>query len=436
MTEAYLQDQFKARLKDLPGSSATRAAREDAMAAFRAAGYPTRKLEDWRYTDLKPIATGQFDPIPESPSQDAAARAQQLVDELDLTSGYPPLVFVDGHPVSGHEAPQPPDGLEILSLAEAWDNAAKTAAEIKLDERPLAALNTAFAANGICLRVASGAQIAQPIHLVFVASEQPSLAPQPRIAIDLGPDSTLRVTQHFLGAGEHSGWTNLVTQISQGPRSKLTLYRLQQHGEAHLHTELLKAELADDANLELGYIDLGGKLVRNDVQVNLAKPGARCDLFGVFMAAEGQHVDNHIRVDHSAPRTISRETFRGIIGDRGRGVFNGKVVVHKGAQKIDATQSSDNLLLSDRGEINTKPELEIYADDVKCSHGATVGQLDEDQLFYMRSRGVDEATARGLLTFAFANEILQRLDMPEIRERIARTVLAHLPGQQQWDELL
>ena len=154
--------------------------------------------------------------------------------------------------------------------------------------------------------------------------------------------------------------------------------------------------MADDAKIELGYIDLGGKLVRNDVQVNLAKPGAHCDLFGVFMAGEGQHVDNHIRVDHTAPRTISRETFRGIIGDRGRGVFNGKVVVHKDAQQIDATQSSDNLLLSDRGEINTKPELEIYADDVKCSHGATVGQLDEDQLFYMRSRGVDEATARGL----------------------------------------
>jgi Fe-S cluster assembly protein SufD len=436
MTEAYLQDQFKARLKDLPGSSATRAAREDAMAAFRAAGYPTRKLEDWRYTDLKPIATGQFDPIPESPTQDAAARAQQLVDELDLTSGYPPLVFVDGHPVSGHEAPHPPDGLEILSLAEAPDAATETAAEIVLHDRPLAAINTAFTTNGICLRVASGAQIAQPIHLIFVASEQPSLAPQPRIAIDLAPDSTLRVTQHFIGLGECPGWTNLVTKITQGPRSKLTLYRLQEHGEAHLHTELLQAKLADDAKIELGYIDLGGKLVRNDVQVDLAKPGAHCDLFGVFMAGEGQHVDNHIRVDHTAPRTISRETFRGIIGDRGRGVFNGKVVVHKDAQQIDATQSSDNLLLSDRGEINTKPELEIYADDVKCSHGATVGQLDEDQLFYMRSRGVDEATARGLLTFAFANEILQRLDMPEIRERIARTVLGYLPGQQQWDELL
>ena len=205
---------------------------------------------------------------------------------------------------------------------------------------------------------------------------------------------------------------------------------------AHLHTELLTARLAEDANLKLGYLDLGGKLVRNDVHVDLARPGASCELFGLFMAAEGQHIDNHIRVDHTASRTVSRETFKGIIGDRGRGVFNGKVVVHKNTRQIDATQSSDNLLLSDRAEIDTKPELEIYADDVKCSHGATVGQLDEDQLFYLRSRGVDEETARGLLTFAFANDILRRLDMAELRERVTRRVLNRLPGRQQWDEFL
>jgi Fe-S cluster assembly protein SufD len=269
-----------------------------------------------------------------------------------------------------------------------------------------------------------------------VASERPNIAPQPRVVIDLGPDSTLQVVQHFIGTAECSGWTNVVTQISQAPRSELTLYRLQEQGPAHLHTELLTAELAEDAKIKLGYVDLGGKLVRNDVHVDLAKPGASCELFGVFIAAEGQHIDNHLRIDHSAPRTVSQEAFKGIIGDRGHGVFNGKVVVHRNAQKIDATQSSDNLLLSDRGEIDTKPELEIYADDVKCSHGATVGQLDEDQLFYLRSRGVDAETARGLLTFAFANDILKRIDMPELRERLARKVLNYLPGRQRWDELL
>jgi len=436
MTQEYLQDQFRTRLKDLPGTDAIRAAREKAMSSFNAVGYPTRKLEDWRYTDLKPLASVEFDPVPDTPPKSAAARTQQLIDELGLSREDSPIVFVDGHPVAGDQMSTSQDGLRILSLAEAWDSAEEFAADDEFDGRPLAAINTAFAVNGVCLRVADGMQIDQPIHLVFIASERPYVAPQPRIIIDLGSDSVLRVVEHFIGKGECSAWTNVVTQISQRPRSELILYRLQEHGPAHLHTELLTAKLAEDAKLKLGYVDLGGKLVRNDIRVDLAKPGASCDLFGLFMAADGQHVDNHIRVDHTAPRTVSQETFRSIIGDRGRGVFNGKVVVHRNAQKINATQSSDNLLLSDHAEIDTKPELEIYADDVKCSHGATIGQLDEDQLFYLRSRGVDGETARGLLTFAFANDILQRFDLPELRERVIRRVLNHLPGRQQWDELL
>ncbi len=436
MTQEYLQDQFRARLKDLPGTDTIRAARENAMSSFNAAGYPTRKLEDWRYTDLKPIATGEFDPIPDSPPSDSASQARQLIDELGLSSDYAPIVFVDGHRIAGEKTPPSQDGLEILSLEQAWNSSEHMAAETELDGRPLAALNTAFATNGACIRVADGTRVEKPIHLVFVASERPNIAPQPRVVIDLGPDSTLQVVQHFIGTAECSGWTNVVTQISQAPRSELTLYRLQEQGPAHLHTELLTVELAEDAKVKLGYVDLGGKLVRNDVHVDLAEPGASCELFGIFIAAEGQHIDNHLRIDHSAPRTVSQEAFKSIIGDRGHGVFNGKVVVHRNAQKIDATQSSDNLLLSDRGEIDTKPELEIYADDVKCSHGATVGQLDEDQLFYLRSRGVDAETARGLLTFAFANDILRRLGMAKLRERVTRRVLNRLPGRQKWDELL
>ncbi len=436
MTQEYLQEQFRTRQKDLPGTDAIRAARENAMSSFNAVGYPSRKLEDWRYTDLKPIATGQFDPIPDPPPRSATSRTQQLLEQLGLDSEDSPIVFVDGHPLAAEQTPTSQDGLEILSLAEAWGSAEDITADNEFDGRPLAALNSAFAVNGVCLRVTDGMRIDRPIHLVFISSERPYVAPQPRIIIDLGLDSTLRVVEHFVSAAECSAWTNVVTQITLRARSELVLYRLQEHGQAHLHTELLTAKLAEDAKLKLGYVDLGGKLVRNDIQVDLAKPGASCELFGLFMAADGQHIDNHIRVDHTAPRTVSQETFRGIIGDRGRGVFNGKVVVHKNAQKIDATQSSDNLLLSDRAEIDTKPELEIYADDVKCSHGATVGQLDENQLFYLRSRGIDDETARGLLTFAFANDILQRLDMPELKQRVIRRVLNHLPGRQQWDELL
>jgi Fe-S cluster assembly protein SufD len=178
--------------------------------------------------------------------------------------------------------------------------------------------------------------------------------------------------------------------------------------------------------LTVGYVDLGGRLIRNDVAVRLRERGASAEIFGVFLAAHGQHVDEHTRIDHLAPETRSEETFRGIIGRRGRGVFNGKVVVHRDAQRIDARQSSDNLLLGDQAEIDTKPELEIYADDVKCSHGSTVGELDEQQLFYLRSRGVAEGQARELLTQAFAASVLERIDPASIREHAASRVAARL----------
>ena len=185
MTQEYLQELFLTRLKDLPGTKAIRVARENAMSSFNAVGYPTRKLEDWRYTDLKPLASAEFDPVPDSPPRSAASRTQQLIDDLGLSSEDSLLVFVDGHPLAGEQTPTPQDGLEILSLAEAWGSAENLAADNEFEGRPLAALNTAFAVNGACLRVAGGARIDQQIHLVYVSSERPYVAPQPRPAFEL-----------------------------------------------------------------------------------------------------------------------------------------------------------------------------------------------------------------------------------------------------------
>jgi Fe-S cluster assembly protein SufD len=244
--------------------------------------------------------------------------------------------------------------------------------------------------------------------------------------IELGRGAELTVVQHFVDAGEPSGWTNCVTEIEQAAESRLTFYRVQQHASTHTHTALLTASLAGNATASIGLMDLGGRLVRNDVDVKLHEAGASVELFGTFLAADGQHVDDHTRIDHLAPDTRSDEAFRGVIGRRGRGVFNGKVVVHRGAQRIDARQSNDNLLLSDQAEIDTKPELEIYADDVKCSHGATVGELDTEHLFYLRSRGVDEKTAREILTVAFAAAVLERIANPALREQITARVTTRL----------
>lgn len=434
MTPERLHEAYASALSGLEVSDTSRRLRDAAMDSFGKLGYPSRRREDWRYTDLKPISAGNFDPTPAIPNSDQIKHAHQLLDESLLDPNVSPMVFVDGQPEPGTRPPEL-SGLTVLGPEQTWEQIGNLQRKELYERHPLAALNTAFASSETLIRVSEGSKIDQPLHLVFITVESGKVT-QPRILIDMPQDSSLTVVQHFVGEDTAAGWTNLVTQITQDERSSLTLYRVQEHGRAQFHTELLESKLARDAHIKLGYVDLGGSLIRNDVQIDLAEPGAVCELFGVFLTSHGQHVDNHTRIDHAAPQTTSREAFRGIIGERGRGVFNGKVVVHRGAEGTDAEQSSDNLLLSERGEIDTKPELEIYTDAVKCAHGATVGELDPDQLFYMRSRGIDEGTAKGLLTFAFANDVLRRIELPEVRKRVASSIAGELPDYDSWGGLL
>ncbi len=426
MTLARLQEATRPGGAALPGSADSLALREAARAAFAAAGLPTPRRETWRYTDLKPLAERSFDLVPRPPESDALRAAQQMLAAQSFAPDDSRLVFVDGHPVAalGRVAHR---SLQIADLQTRWRTLDPTdRGKISTADHPLAALNTAYTQTGSWLRVPEGLRIDEPVHIVFIASGVPDLAPQPRLLLDLERGAELLVVQHFLDAGQPSGWVNSVTEIHQAEDSRLTLYRLQQHAATHTHTALLAVELAARATASIGLVDLGGRLIRNDVDVKLREAGAAIELFGVFLAGAGQHVDDHTLIDHLAPDTRSDEAFRGIIGHRGRGVFNGKVVVHRGAQRIDARQRNDNLLLSDQAEIDAKPELEIYADDVKCSHGSTVGELDAEHLFYLRSRGVDEATAREILTVAFASAVLERIAIPALRERIIALVTARL----------
>lgn len=407
------------------------AERRRAFDRFLAAGFPSTRSEDWRYTDLKPIRDREFEFAPPAPAAATLERVRARLAESGLcTSGEPCAVFVDGHHVSALSATAAAAGLAIEPLRPPAPAVAEPARA-----HPLAALNAAFARGAVSIRVPEGGSPEAPLHLVFVGSGEPDLAVQPRIAIELAPRAKLTVVMHFLDCGADSGWTNAVTRIVQQPGSELVLYRLQDHDAAQFHTSLVDAELGADARLEAGLFDAGGRLVRHDIDVRLAAPGAHVELYGVALAFAGQHVDNHLRIDHAAPRTFSGQAFRAIAGRQGRGVFSGKVVVHRDAQGIDARQRSDNLLLSEQAEIDTKPELEIYADNVKCSHGATVGELDEEQLFYLRARGVDEDAARGLLTFAFANAILERIGLEALRSRVADRIAARLPDHEQWEAL-
>jgi Fe-S cluster assembly protein SufD len=365
--------------------------------------------------------------VPRAPDAASIRAAAQTLAAHGIAGDGPRLVLIDGHliPELG-TLDSRTTGVEVGDVEAYWARPGAKNGRISAAEHPLAALNTAYVQSGAWLRVADGVRLAEPLRLVMIASGAAQLAPQVRLVVELGRGAELTIVQHLVDAADTSGWLNLVTEIDQAADSRLALYRIQEHGSLRVHTSLLAIELAARASASLGFVDLGGRLVRNDVDVKLREPGAAVELFGLLLAAEGQHVDDHTRIDHLAPATRSDEAFRGLIGRRGRGVFNGKVVVHPGARGIDARQSNDNLLLSDQAEIDTKPELEIYSDDVKCAHGSTVGELDAEHLFYLRSRGVDEAQAREILTAAFAAAVLERIPALGIREPLAARVAARL----------
>jgi Fe-S cluster assembly protein SufD len=410
--------------RPLPGAGATWPRRRAALAELAEAGWPQRRRERWRYTDLEPLAHAGFDVAPAVASDAELQTAAALL--ASLTGTAPRLVFVDGH-FSRQLSGSIPAAIEALDLDGHWSEFdSRWAGNIATTEHPLAALNTAFNQRGLWVRVRAGTELREPVHVVHIGSNRPQIAAQPRVVLEIGENARLTLIEQIVDVGAGSGWLNAVTQIQQAANSSLDLYRLQRHGERQAHTSLLTAELAANAELTLGYVDLGGRLVRNDVDIALRERGARVQVFGLFVAGAGQHLDNHTTIVHAAPETRSDEAFRGIIGDRGRGVFNGKVVVRPNAQRIDARQSNDNLLLGAHAEIDTKPELEIYADDVKCSHGTTVGELDADHLFYLRARGIDAAEARQILTTAFAASVLERVRDEAFRSRLVDLVTARL----------
>ena len=290
------------------------------------------------------------------------------------------------------------------------------------------ALNTAFFEEGALVRLAPGTVVDKPIVLQFLsrANEAPVMS-HPRILIEAGGRSQATVIEHHVGEEGAANFTNLVEEVMLDRGANLTHYKLVESPEQDLHVASIHVEQCRDAQFTSFNITLGGGLVRNDLVSDLNGQGAEVTFNGLFYGQNRQHVDNHTLANHNAPHTFSHENYKGILDDRAHGVFNGKVIVKRDSQKIEADQSNANLLLSDRAQIDTKPELEIYADDVKCSHGATTGQLDEEAVFALRTRGLDEATARGLLTLAFAGEVMDQVNLDAVSERVELTVAGKLP---------
>ncbi|MGP9679743.1 Fe-S cluster assembly protein SufD [Halomonas sp. AOP27-A1-41] len=427
-TQTFL-DTLKARSQQRETEPSWIAARRQAGAArFEALGFPTRRDEEWKYTDVRTIAQGNFtlaDNGDYSPAQAAALTLPLAAYRLTFVDGVyaPALSDIDALPQSVHVMP--------LSKALAENHEAVGGPLGRLtgvDFSPFAALNTAFMEEGAVVRIAPGTVVDKPIVLQFLskASSAPVMS-HPRILVEAGGRSEATLIEHYCGDQDAANFTNIVGEFMLDRGAILNHYKLQEAPLNDMHIASMHVEQGRDSRYTSYNLNLGGALVRNDLISDLNGQGAETNFFGLFFGQGRQHVDNHTKVNHNAPLTFSNENYKGILDDRAHGVFNGKVYVKRDSQKIEGFQSNQNLLLSDRAQIDAKPELEIYADDVKCSHGTTTGQLDEEAIYALRTRGIDEATARGLLTLAFAGEVLDKVMLDEVAERVELAVAGKLP---------
>ncbi|MBX6321207.1 MAG: Fe-S cluster assembly protein SufD [Rhodospirillaceae bacterium] len=424
-------DQFAAVAPSLPGAALPwlRQRREQAIERFTSLGLPTPRTEAWKYTNLAPLLKPGFRPVA-GPNGYAAGAA-----DATLPDAAARLVFVNGLLRQDLGAgPDLPPGVTLLSLEQALHRepdllATHLGGAAPAEGRPLVALNEAFMAGGYVLRIAAGTAVDRPLHLVFVAhADGAALAFHPRNLVVAEAGSRVVLVETHLGGEDAQAWANPVTEVFAGPGASVEHHRFHDEGAAAFHVGLTAARLAEGASYDSLVLATGGALSRHEIHVALAGERARCRLLGGFLMRGRQHVDNTTEVVHAAPRTTSRQLYKGALDDEARGVFQGRVTVRPAAQKTDGHQLCRTLLLSRRAEMDTKPELEIYADDVKCSHGATGGELDDSALFYMRTRGLDEAAARRLLTEAFLAELVDGVACAATRSgveaRIARWLAA------------
>jgi len=416
--------------------------RSAAIDRFAELGFPTPRDEEWRFTNVAPITRVPFRP---AAAVELSGQAVQALRRLAFDSGDAGtrIVFVNGFYAAGLSVFRPSGGVTVENLAAALEANPQRlepylAQHAGYDDHPFRALNTAFLRDGAFVSIPKGEVVREPIHLVFVsiARGEPAVS-HPRNLIVTGPGSQATIVESYIGLDEGVYLTNAVTEIVAGENSLLDHYKLQREGGKAFQVATLQVHQGRGSTFSSHYVSLGGGLVRNEVNVVLDGEGCESTLNGLYLARDRQHMDNRTVIDHARPRCASHELYKGILDGRAHGVFNGKIFVRQDAQKTDAKQTNKTLLLSDDATINTKPQLEIFADDVKCTHGATVGQLDAESIFYLRSRGIDLESARSLLTFAFANDVIGRIKVEPLRAGLEELLLAtqHLPLGEQAKEV-
>ena len=412
-----------------PAPAFVAAARRSGWESFERSGLPTTRMEDWRFTSLAPLLAHAFGHANPSAPLSAA--------DLEAAAGKafgPRLVFVNGRfradLSSAHGLPA---GIHAASLQHAIAVSPgrvepHLARAVSVEGRPFAALNAAFLGDGAFVHVGGEAK-GGVVELVFatVARQGPA-ASHPRVLVAADPGSQATVVETYVALGGHPALTNAVTEVTLGAGARLDHYQVQDQPASAFHFATLAAVQGAGASLSTHSTALGAALSRSDVLARLAGEGAQAHVSGLYMADGDRLVDNHSVIEHAVPNGTSRELFKGILDGASRGVFAGRIRVLEGASKTDAHQSNSNLLLSRDAIVDTLPQLEIYTDDVKAGHGGTVGELDRDALFYLRSRGLPLAEARSLLVYAFAREMVERVAVPALRERLGRLVAARLPG--------
>ncbi len=429
---------FAAALPRLPGSAQApvRDWRGASFERFRALGFPGPKVEAWKYTPVRSVVRDDY-----TLAAAVGLRRAEIAPYLLKEPKALRLVFVNGHfaaDLSDDLSALP--GRPVQTLATALDEGAASPFELGLEassEHAFSALNAAFTADGGLLRLADGAALAGPVQLLFVSVgyDQPVLI-SPRNLIVLGAGARLDLVETHVTIGGGRALTNLVNRFAVGKGAELTHDRLEVGDLAGSLIGKTHYRISADARLTQSVATLGGALVRNEIEAVLEGPGIALGLNGLYLGRERQHIDNTILVEHASGGSTSDQFYKGVLDDQAQAVFAGRIVVQRDAQKTNAYQANNNLLLSADAEIDTKPELEIFADDVKCSHGATAGELDERALFYLRSRGIEPATARSLLTYAFADEVLGRFHHRSVASQARRALLRWLPGGAELEGLL
>jgi Fe-S cluster assembly protein SufD len=404
-----------------------RSLRLSGITRFESLGFPTTRNEDWHFTSVAPIAEREFAPLTSS-APSAVTRAQ--LAPFAFSEAWHQIVFVNGRfDAALSTLGGLPDGVQVLPLARAYDELPILVEQhlgkiASFDGQSFTALNTAFIHDGAVVHVQREVELTKPIHLLFVSDARAADgAAQPRNLIVLDRFAKATVIESYAGLDEARYLTNAVTEATVADGATLTHLKLQRESPNAYHVGSLDVRQARDSHLVSFSFATGAALSRTNIFTELRGEGCGATLNGLYLGDGNQTIDHQTRIEHVEPNCYSRELYKGILDGASHGVFNGKVYVHPEAQKTDGKQTNNTLLLSEKAQIDTKPQLEIFADDVKCTHGATVGRLDETSLFYMKSRGVNARTARELLTYAFAADVLETIELTEVREGLEEATL-------------